>query len=142
MARMDEHPTVKRFYQHAANHAKQIKSHVLDATWLRQICLDAGADDVGFVEVGRSEIADQDDDIFALLPDTKTVVSFLCRMNRENVRSPARSVANLEFHHATDEINEVARRVVAALEQAGIRAVNGGARDFPWRRIDGEQRCG
>ena len=44
-------------------------------------------------------------------------------MTREPVRSPARSVANLEFHHAGDEVDEVGRRVVRRLEQAGIRAV-------------------
>ena len=36
-------------------------------------------------------------------------------MNRENVRSSARSIANLEFHHAGDEVNEVARRIVKHL---------------------------
>ena len=51
-------------------------------------------------------------------------------MNRENVRSPARSIANLEFHHTGDEVNEVARRIVAALEREGVRAMNG-AMGFP-----------
>ena len=45
-------------------------------------------------------------------------------MNREPIRSPARSVANLEFHHTGDHTNEVARRIVAALEAEGVRAVN------------------
>jgi Fe-S-cluster-containing hydrogenase component 2 len=45
-------------------------------------------------------------------------------MNRDNVRSPARSVANNEFHHQTDETNEVAHRIVAALEREGVRAMN------------------
>ena len=45
-------------------------------------------------------------------------------MNRDNVRSPVRSVANAEFHHTGDEVNDVARRIVAALEHAGIRALN------------------
>jgi hypothetical protein len=43
-------------------------------------------------------------------------------MNRDNVRSPARSVANLEFHHTGDEVNDVARGMTAALERAGNRA--------------------
>ena len=43
-------------------------------------------------------------------------------MNRENVRNPARSIANPEFHHTGDEVNDVARRITAALEHAGIRA--------------------
>jgi hypothetical protein len=37
---------------------------------------------------------------------------------------PARSVANLEFHHTGDDVNDVARRITAALEHAGIRAMN------------------
>jgi NAD-dependent dihydropyrimidine dehydrogenase PreA subunit len=45
-------------------------------------------------------------------------------MNREPIRSPARSVANLEFHHTGNHVNDVAHRIVAALERAGIRAVN------------------
>lgn len=65
--------------------------------WLRKICLDAGADDGGFVEVGRLEVADERADISLLLPNTMTLISLLCRMNRDNVRPPARSVANLEF---------------------------------------------
>jgi ferredoxin len=45
-------------------------------------------------------------------------------MNRGPIRSPARSVANLEFHHTGDHTNDVARRIVAALEAEGVRAVN------------------
>ena len=60
----------------------------------------------------------------AVFPPTKTLLSFVCRMNREPIRSPARSVANLEFHHTGDHVNEVARKVVAALERQGVRAVN------------------
>jgi ferredoxin len=45
-------------------------------------------------------------------------------MNRDNVRNPARSIANSEFHHTGDEVNDVARRITAALERAGIRALN------------------
>jgi hypothetical protein len=46
---------------------------------------------------------------------------FVLRMNRENIRSPARSIANLEFHHVTDEINEVARKIVATLERVALQ---------------------
>jgi hypothetical protein len=46
----------------------------------------------------RPEIADQKPDILAVFPRTKALVSFLLRMNRENIRTPARSIANLEFN--------------------------------------------
>ena len=45
-------------------------------------------------------------------------------MNREPIRSPARSVANVEFHHAGDHVNDVAHKIVTVLETQGIRAIN------------------
>jgi ferredoxin len=45
-------------------------------------------------------------------------------MNREPIRTPARSVANLEFHHTSDHVNEVSRKIVRALEGQGVRAMN------------------
>jgi ferredoxin len=118
-----DHPTVKDFYAKAATEVASPPGK-LDADWLRQLCRDFGADDVGLVEIGRPALDDQRDDVLRFFPATKTLVSFVCRMNREPVRSTARSVANLEFHHAGDKVNEVARQVVAALERIGVRAVN------------------
>jgi epoxyqueuosine reductase QueG len=97
---------------------------VLDAGWLRQVCLDSGADDVGFVELERASLADERPHIERAFPCTRTLVSVVLRMNRENVRSPARSVANAEFHHAGDEVNLVIRRIATRLEREGIRAMN------------------
>jgi ferredoxin len=120
MAKLDEHPTVIRHRQFPTKELPQ----VLDAEWLRRLCLDAGADDVGFVSIGRPELDDQREDILRLYPWTKGLVSIVCRMNREPIRSPARSVANLEFHHTGERINEVARSIVRALEAQGHRSVN------------------
>ena len=131
MVKLAEHPTVKRFYGERKAGSAQEAPSILDAAWLRQICLDAGADDVGFVEAGRPEIAGQQADIQSVFPKTKTLISFVCRMNHENIRTPARSIANLEFHHGTDNTNEVARRIVAGLEDIGVAAINGGAAGFP-----------
>jgi ferredoxin len=131
MTQLSEHPTVKHFRAREATDAAQSRPESLDREWIRQLCLDAGADDAGFVEIDRAEIADQRSEILSLLPGTKTLVSLVMRMNRENIRTPARSIANLEFHHTTDETNEVARKIVAALEKIGVRALNGGAAGFP-----------
>src|SRR5258708_40328732 len=51
---MNEHPTI------AAMRTRPTSPPIaepLDADWLRQLCLDAGADDVGFVEVDRPALA-------------------------------------------------------------------------------------
>src|SRR5437016_14464570 len=114
-----EHPTVRRFRE--SNRPEAEPPQFLDAAWLRQLCLDCGADDAGLVEISRPALDDQRDDILRAFPPAKTLLSFVCRMNREPIRSPARSVATLEFHHAGDHVNEVARKVVSALEKTGIR---------------------
>ncbi len=96
----------------------------LSAAWLRQLCLDAGADDAGFVSVDRPELADQRDAILAAWPATKTLIALVVRMNREPVVNVNRSISNLEFHHTTDHANEVARAVVRRLADDGVRALN------------------
>ena len=99
-------------------------SPALDAAWLRQLCLDAGADDAGFVEVERASLAGEHPHIMRAFPRTRTLISIVLRMNRDNVRSPARSVANSEFHHTGDEVNIVIRKIVTTLERKGIRVMN------------------
>lgn len=122
MASLSDHPTVQAFRAKASLHSTSVMAP-LNTSWLRTLCLEAGADDVGFVELDRPEIADQRADILAAFPHTKTLISLVGRMNREDIRSPARSIANVEFHHTGDEIEEVARRVAAILQQQGIRAL-------------------
>ncbi|GAB4442359.1 MAG: 4Fe-4S binding protein [Anaerolineae bacterium] len=130
MTTLNEHPTVKQFWEIQERQAILARPTQLEAAWLRQLCLDAGADDVGFVEIDRPEIASQRDEILSVFPQTKTLISFVCRMNREPIRNPARSLANLEFHHTGDHVTDVGHKIVAALEQQGIRALNSAA-GFP-----------
>ncbi len=122
--KLAEHPTVKTFYEKAALTPVPVAPAPLDADWLRQLGRKAGADDVGLVDISRPALDDQREDILRFFPPTRTLLSVVCRMNREPIRSPARSVANLEFHQAGDHVNEVAKTIVATLERHGIRAVN------------------
>lgn len=123
MSKFDDHPTVRRLRERQTNQTPQ-QSLPLDSNELRSLCLSLGADDVGFVSIHQPEIADQQADILQAFPPTKSLISFVCRMNRDNVRSPARSVANVEFHHTGEETNQIARAMVRELEQRGIRAIN------------------
>jgi ferredoxin len=120
MVRLDDHPTVIRHRQRGG--VQPIDQ--LEPASLRQICLEAGADDVGFVSIDRPELDDQRAEILALYPWARGLISIVGRMNREPIRSPARSVANLEFHHTGDHVNEAARTIVSILEGRGVRAVN------------------
>lgn len=92
--------------------------------WLRDLCLQAGADDVGFVSIGRAELDDQRKEIISLFPEARTLISFVCKMNREPLRSTARSVANTEFHHVVDDVTHIGHQIVKELEAQGIKALN------------------
>jgi SCP-2 sterol transfer family len=98
-----DHPTVRCFHENAAGCSAPLS--VIDAAWLRQLCVDCGADDAGLVEISRPALNDQRADILQYFPSTKTLLSFACRMNRGPIRSPARSAANLEFHGTYDHSN-------------------------------------
>lgn len=129
MPNFDHHPTVTQ-WREQRNSQPPAQTVQLNADSLRSLCLELGADDVGFVEINRPAIADQRAEILTAFPPTKTLISFVCRMNRENIRTPVRSAANMEFHANYDHANEVARRIVKALEKAGIRGLVPGA-SFP-----------
>ncbi len=94
----------------------------LDAKALRQLALDCGADDAGCVALNDPALDDQRADILAAFPFARSLLSFVVKMNRENVRSPARSVANVEFHRAGDDCDEIASDIAGVLERRGVRA--------------------
>jgi Fe-S-cluster-containing hydrogenase component 2/putative sterol carrier protein len=96
----------------------------IDAHYLRQLALECGADDAGLVEIGNPALDDQRSDILTFYPRTKALLAVVCRMNREPIHNPARSVANLEFHTTGEEVNDVCRAVVTALERKGVSAIN------------------
>ena len=50
--KLEDHLTVQRIRLKAESSVPPAKES-LDAGWLKQLVLDAGADDVGFVEIGR-----------------------------------------------------------------------------------------
>jgi len=121
MADFNDHPIAKKVLAQATTPAPVTP---LDAGWLRQVALEAGADDVGFVSIERPEVAAQRADILQALPRTKTLVSFVRRMNRDSIRTPLRSLSNVEFHHAGDDINEIGRKIADACAARGLRAIN------------------
>ncbi len=118
-ARLAEHPTVRKVRSRTVE-----RPGVIDADWLRKVCLDAGADDVAFASVEHPELASEREHVDAALPGTLSYISLVVKMNRDNVRSTARSVANQEFHRSGEIMNEAAHRITRALEDAGYRAIN------------------
>jgi Fe-S-cluster-containing hydrogenase component 2 len=119
--KLDDHPTVRRL---AREETWAHPTPQMTAAELRQLALDCGAADAGLVEITRPGLDPQRDEILFNYPWTKTLLSFVVRMAREPVRGAPRSVANLEFHRAGHEIDEIGAAVVAKLQARGIRAVN------------------
>ncbi|HEY4387402.1 MAG TPA: hypothetical protein VGN34_23350 [Ktedonobacteraceae bacterium] len=68
MTSLSDHPTVKAFQAKQATPAQQLPASPVDANWLRTLCLEAGTDDVGFVEIDHPALADQCADILKLFP--------------------------------------------------------------------------
>jgi ferredoxin len=96
----------------------------LSTSELLKLARDCGADDCGLVSMDdEAQIAERPH-IARAFPATRALLSIVGRMHREPVRSPARSVANLEFHREGHEIDAIARRIVRGLEDMGIRALN------------------
>ena len=124
--RLADHPTV----QAVRARRRPEPAGVIDADWLRELCLAAGADDVAFASVDNPELVSEREHVEAALPGTRSYISLVVRMNRDNVRSVARSVANQEFHRTGELINEAAHRITRALQDAGHRVVNPSA-TFP-----------
>ncbi len=122
MTQRSEHPSIRRFRERGEPVAGPPPP--LDAQELRTICLEAGADDVGFVDIDRPELENERTDILQFFPHTKSLISFVLRMNREPIHNPARSVANVEFHQTGDRVNETAHHIVASMEARGVRAIN------------------
>jgi len=131
MSRLEDHPTVRfvRLRTPADSAAPPT------AAELRKLALDAGADDAGVVSLDRPELDPDREGILRLFPRTRALVSFVCRMNPDPIRSTARSAANLEFHGSGDRVNDVAREIGRALARRGVRAVNP-AMGFPMEMED------
>jgi ferredoxin len=92
-------------------------------SWLRQLCLDAGAADAGVVEIDRPALGAERDHARRLFPDTRALVSLVTVSNPDAIRSVSRATANEAWHANHRELEVVAARVVARLGESGVRVV-------------------
>ena len=120
MTKLDEHPTVVRHRQSPAKvpPKRWTPKGSGACAWTR------GPTTWGLSRSGGPSSTTSGKTSCVVYPWTKGLVSIVCKMNREPIRSTARSVANLEFHDTGERTNEVASSIVGALEAEGHRAVN------------------
>ena len=90
---------------------------------LRRICIEEGADDVGFVEVGRDALSGERRDILRVYGDTRTLISVVKAVNPESIHSPSASVADHEFSKIHKDLYDVTGRIIKRLNASGIRGV-------------------
>jgi len=122
--KLDEHPTVKRYREKAGVRSVPFAQDKLDATWLKGMALEAGADDAALTEISRPEIEDQKGDILKIFPRTRSLMSIVCRLNPENIRCVSRDVSDLAFLQTFEKVNSAASRIVKSLSEKGVRALN------------------
>ena len=119
--RLEDHPTVK------VVRARRLEAGAVAPVTLahvRAIALEAGADDAGVVSLDHPDVAEERPHVLRALPGARTLISIVVGTHRDDVRSPARSVANLEFHRAGHEVDDIARRIAVALSDLGHRSIN------------------
>jgi epoxyqueuosine reductase QueG len=121
---LDDHPTVKWYRQQEATQGIPDRPTKLDPEQLAALCIDAGADDAGFVEIDRPAIADQRNELLGVFPATRTLMCIAHRLHRENTRTVAHSVTKLEFQQAWKDANHTARTIASRLQERGFRALN------------------
>ena len=121
--RLEDHPTVIEYRRTAGNPEKKHPASPIDARRLKQLVRDAGADDVGLVDIDRPAIAPYREEATGLLPETKTIVSLVCRLNPDNIRCVSRGTADTEFLQGANNVNAVCWRAATNLMADGIRAL-------------------
>lgn len=123
MGMRNEHPSIKRYREKKLSGAVRTAEQRVKAEDIKSMCRACGADDVGIVEIDRPALAMEKQAIHAVFPWVRSLVCFVGRINRENLRSPARSIASLELHQVEARLGRTAQKMAAMLERKGIRAV-------------------
>lgn len=99
------------------------KNKIHSAAAVKKICLDAGVDAVGLVDLDRESLEKEREGIRHVYPMTRSVIAVIVANNRENLQSPARYVANEELHHNGDRVSAICREILRRLNGLGIRGV-------------------
>ncbi|WAS95223.1 SCP2 sterol-binding domain-containing protein [Nannocystis punicea] len=117
---LDDHPTVLAVRARPAPPAPER----LTLARVRELALAAGADDAGVVSIDDPALAEERPHVERALPGVRTLVPIVLRMHVDDVRSPTRSVANVEFHRTGHEVDEVARELAVALSGLGHPSIH------------------
>lgn len=108
---------------HEASLAAPETPRQLEAGWLHDLCLAAGAADAGFVDIDRGGLGGEGDHARRLFPPTKTLISLVGVSNRDAIRSTSRVTANNAWHHTNARLDHAAAEICERLAEIGVRAI-------------------
>lgn len=97
---------------------------ILESPWLKQMALEAGADDAGLIDLSRDSMAQYRKDLLDVMPDTQSVMVLVFRVNQNHLRSLAQSVTDFEFKQIWANASHIGRRLVIKLQEKGVKALN------------------
>jgi epoxyqueuosine reductase QueG len=95
----------------------------LNAAWLRELCLAAGADDAGFVALDTPGLEGERDHVREALPCTRSLIAVCVRLATDNFRSRATSNVNAEMDTAIPVLDRIGHRISVALADRGFRTL-------------------
>lgn len=127
----DDHPSARALRARGA----APRPPTLDWATVRAMALEAGADDASPVSLDHPDLAEERPYIERALPGARSCIALVQRMHLDDVRSPTRSVANLEFHRTGHEVDAIAQRLAVALSRSGHPTINP-AMAFPMEMDD------
>ena len=119
--KLAEHPIVKAF--HADPQVYRVDRSVLSSEQIKQIALDAGADDIGVIEISREAVQPYRDDLLTVMRDTRSLMIVAYQLNQTPLQSLVHSVADLEFQRGWDQFKNVENKIVNQLSKIGVRSV-------------------
>lgn len=92
----------------------------LSSSRLREVFIKSGADDVGFVEIGRPGLEECRESITELFPSTRSLASVVMALNRPNLLAPSRNLVGYEIHAVEDALGSLQRQVLKELRKEGV----------------------
>lgn len=120
--KLADHPTVKAYKEKKDTVLK--RQNILEASWLKKVAIDAGADDIGIVDLARDSLTEYRQDLMDVMPEAKSIMALTFRVNQTHLKSLAHSVADLEFKQVWTDANHINREIVHNLMSRGIKAIN------------------
>lgn len=127
---MNDHPTIKWFNENRDAGLLESNPPDMDHVLIKKLARDAGADDCGIAHISSPDLGDEKNEILSVYPKTKSLISLVIRLNRENVQCVSRAVSDLEFLQGFERINGVAKKLAALLTAQKVNTLQPSA-GFP-----------